>query len=101
MVVISKGMIHEFAKKNAMSKIPLNNWYAKATIADWKKYSDLKNTFGSADAIGNNRFIFNVGGNNYRIVALIHFSIRTIFIRAILTHSEYNFLLKDSKLNIL
>ena len=101
MVVISKGTIHEFVKKHSVAKIPLNNWYQKSSQSNWKNFSEMKKTYGSVDAIGNDRYVFNIGGNNYRIIAMIHFTIRTIFIRAILTHSEYSFLLKESKLNTL
>lgn len=101
MVIISRGIIHDFGKKQPLAKIPLNNWYEKVKVANWKNFTEVKNTFGSADFIGNNRYVFNIGGNNFRIIALIHFNIRTIFIRAILTHSEYNFLSKENKLTLL
>ncbi len=88
-------------RNRPLAKIPLNNWYEKVRVANWKNFTEVKNTFGTADFIGNNRYVFNIVGNNFRIIALIHFNIRTIFIRAILTHSEYNFLSKENKLTLL
>lgn len=99
MVVITKGVIDAFAKKHSNAIIPLNEWYEKTKKAQWRKFSEVKLTFNSVDAIGNDRYIFNIGGNNYRIVAMIHFDIRTVYIRAVLTHPEYDILNKAHKLS--
>ena len=101
MVIITKGIIHAFAAKHSAAAIPLNDWFEKTKNAQWRNFSEIKKTFGSADSIGNNRFVFNIGGNNFRIVAMIHFNIRTLYIRAILTHKEYDFLSKANALNSL
>ena len=98
MVIITKGAIHAFAKKHIDALIPLNDWYDKTKKAQWRKFSKAKLTFNSVDFIGNDRYIFNIGGNNFRIVAMIHFDIRTVYIRAILTHPEYDILNKAGKL---
>ena|SRR6266487_6026402 len=98
MVVITKGAIHAFAKKHTDALIPLNDWYDKTKKAQWRKFSEVKLTFNSVDSIGNDRYIFNIGGNNFRILAMIHFDIRTVYIRAILTHPEYDILNKANKL---
>jgi mRNA interferase HigB len=98
MVIITKGAIHDFAKKHSNTIIPLNEWYEKTKKAQWRKFSEIKLTFNSVDFIGNDRYIFNIGGNNFRIIAMIHFDIRTVYIRAILTHNEYDVLNKADKL---
>ena len=98
MVVITKGAIHAFANKHAPALTPLNDWYAKTKKAEWRKFQDVKLTFNSVDFIGNDRYVFNIGGNNYRIIAMIHFDIRTLYIRAILTHQEYDRLYKAGRL---
>ncbi|HET7117090.1 MAG TPA: type II toxin-antitoxin system HigB family toxin [Hanamia sp.] len=59
-------------------------------LNDWRKFSDVKQTFNSVDNVGNDRFVFNVGGNKYRIVAMIHFTTRTIYIRFVGTHKQYD-----------
>ncbi|MDF7818589.1 type II toxin-antitoxin system HigB family toxin [Runella sp. MFBS21] len=58
--------------------------------ADWAHLMDVKSTFNSVDFVGNDRFVFNIKGNRYRLVALIHFSIRTVYIKFIGTHADYN-----------
>ncbi len=98
MVIITKGAIHAFAKKHPAAAISVNDWYNKTKEAQWGKFSEAKLTFNSVDAIGNDRYIFNIGGNNFRILTMIHFDIRTVYIRAILTHAEYDILNKMNKL---
>ena len=90
MVVISKAKLVEFGIKHADSIEALNRWYEKSRKADWKSFSEMKNTFNSVDAVGNDRYVFNIKGNDYRMVAMIFFDIRTIYIRFIGTHNEYN-----------
>jgi mRNA interferase HigB len=101
MVIITKGAIHEFSRKQPRSTPSLNDWFDKTQEADWRNFQDVKSTFNSVDFIGNDRFVFNVGGNNYRFVAMIHFTIRTLYIRAILTHKEYDGLIAAGRLNSL
>ncbi len=98
MIIISKGIIHAFAARHKNATIPLNDWYEKTKAAQWSKFSEVKATFNSADLIGNDRFVFNIGGNNFRIVAMIHFTIRTLYIRGIFTHREYDTLNRANRL---
>lgn len=90
MVIISKGILVEFGLKHADSIEPLNRWYSLCKKADWKSFSELKQTFNSADAVGDDRYVFNIKGNHYRLVAMIFFDIRTMYIRFIGTHKEYD-----------
>ena len=99
MVIITKGIIHAFIVRHKNATVPLNDWYEKTKAAQWSKFSEVRLTFNSADLIGNDRYVFNIGGNNFRIVAMIHFNIRTLYIRAILTHKEYDALNKVNKLS--
>lgn len=98
MVIITKGIIHSFSAKHATATVPLNDWYEKTKVARWSNFSEVLKTFNSADSIGNDRYVFNIGGNNFRIVAMIHFNIRTLYIRAILTHKEYDAFNKANRL---
>lgn len=98
MVVITKGAIHDFARKHPKSAGPLNDWFDKAAVASWKSFQEVKRTFNTVDSIGEDRYVFDIGGNNFRLIAMIHFTIRTIYIRAILTHNEYDILSKAKKL---
>ncbi len=91
MVVISYAVIRDFIEKNPQAKDVMNNWYRTAEKADWSNFHEIKNMFSnSVDAIGNDRFVFNVGGGNFRIIALIFFDVRTMYIRFVGWHSEYD-----------
>lgn len=60
-----------------------------AKKSSWSKFQDVKASFNSVDYVGNDRYVFNIKGNRYRLVVMIFFDIRTIFIRFIGTHAEY------------
>lgn len=90
MVVISYVKLREFFEIHADAKDALNNWYRLVLQADWSNFHEIKKTFNSVDAVGNDRFVFDIRGNNYRIVAMIFFDIRTIYIRFVGTHKEYD-----------
>lgn len=90
MVILIKKTLLVFAEKHPSAIKPLNNWYEIAKTADWSKLSDIKNTFNSVDYVGNDRYVFNIKGNDFRIVTMIFFDIRTIYIRFVGTHSEYD-----------
>ncbi len=78
-----------FAKKHPAAATALNNWYNIARSADWGKLADVRDVFNSVDYVGNDRYVFNIKGNDFRIVAMIFFDRRTMFIRFVGTHVEY------------
>jgi mRNA interferase HigB len=90
MIIISYGTLRNFFEKHADSKDALNNWYRATLKADWSNYHEVKAMFNSVDAVGNDRFVFNIRGNKYRLVAMIFFDIRTVYIRFAGTHKEYD-----------
>ncbi len=90
MVIISKTVLMEFGRKHADAVAPLNEWWEKTKSADWASLQDTRRTFNSVDYVGNDRYVFNVKGNKYRLVTMIFFDIRTIYIRFMDTHSKYN-----------
>ena len=96
MVVIAKTAINEFCELYPNSQNALLEWYKKTKQADWRDFNELKETFASADYAGYDLYVFNIKGNSYRLIARIFFSIRTVFIRFIGTHTHYdNVDLKD------
>jgi len=101
MVIITKGAIHAFVAEHPGAAAPLNDWYHKTGIASWKNFQQVKATFNAVDYIGHDRYVFDVGGNNYRLIAMIHFSIRTVYMRAVLTHKAYDILSKAGRLQTL
>ncbi|MDT3401023.1 type II toxin-antitoxin system HigB family toxin [Mucilaginibacter terrae] len=90
MVVISYGTLRDFFEKHADSKDALNNWYRLVEQADWANFHEIKAMFNTVDAVGNDRFVFDIRGNHYRIVAMIFFDIRTVYIRFVGTHKAYD-----------
>jgi mRNA interferase HigB len=90
MVVISKTKLIDFGRKYSDAIGALNDWYEKAKESDWASLQDIKRTFNSIDYVGNDRYVFNIRGNRYRLVAMIFFDIRTVYIRFIDTHANYD-----------
>jgi mRNA interferase HigB len=90
MVIISKTVINQFIETHPKAKDSFLDWYLKAKEADWSSFSDVKKTFRTADYVGDDLYVFNVGGNKYRLIARIIFKVRTIFIRFVGTHAEYD-----------
>jgi len=72
------------------SRVALERWYNIAEKAEWKNFSELKVDFSSVDYIGNQHYVFNIKGNDYRLVVVIKFVMGYIFIRFVGTHEEYN-----------
>lgn len=90
MVVISYKIIRDFSEKHKDSQDALNNWYSIMGKSDFANFNELRLIFNSVDAVGNDRYVFNIKGNTYRLVALIHFDVRTVYILFVGTHAEYD-----------
>jgi mRNA interferase HigB len=90
MVIIAKSALTRFSEKHRDTVVPLMEWYDIVSEADWSNVNDVKQTFNSADYVGNERMVFNIKGNRYRLVAAVIFSIRTVYIKFIGTHAEYD-----------
>jgi len=90
MRIIAHRTIIEYAKQNVNAKTALDSWYKMTKTATWKNFQDIKNTFNSVDYVGNQRYVFNIKGNNYRLIGKILFVQQIIYIRFIGTHEEYS-----------
>lgn len=90
MVVISKARLAEFGELYPDAIESLNEWWTKTKEADWSNSQDVKKTFNSVDSVGNDRYVFNIRKNKYRLVTMIHFPVRTVYIRFVGTHKEYD-----------
>jgi len=90
MVILIKSTLTQFGQKHTTALEPLNRWYEIARKANWGNFTEIKKDFNSVDAVGNDRFVFNIKGNEYRLVTMIHFDIRTIYVRFVGTHKEYD-----------
>ncbi|WP_308276118.1 MULTISPECIES: type II toxin-antitoxin system HigB family toxin [Prevotella] len=92
MRIISHRKLRDFyeSKGREDSKIVLERWYQIAEEAEWKNFSDIRVDFPNADYVGNQHYVFNIKGNNYRLIVVIKFTINRIFIRFVGTHKEYD-----------
>jgi len=88
--VISKKSLVLFYNQHFEAKLALEDWYKKVNTSDWNSFSEMKADFNSVDSVGNRRFVFNIKGNHFRIVAMILFVPKRIYIRFVGTHSEYD-----------
>jgi mRNA interferase HigB len=92
MRVVSHKKLREFyeTKGREDSRAALQRWYKIVKKSQWKNLSNLKGDFPDVDYVGNQRYVFNIKGNIYRLVVVIKFTIGYIFIRFVGTHQEYN-----------
>ena len=72
------------------AKGPIDAWWHEAKKANWQSWPEIKAQYGSASILKNNRIVFNLGGNKYRLVVRINFPTQTVFIRFVGTHKEYD-----------
>lgn len=92
MRVISRKMLRDFYNntKYTDSKIPIEVWFKDASKATWKSPTDIKFKYRNASFLKENRIVFNIHGNKYRLIVKVHYNLQTIYIRFIGTHEEYN-----------
>ena len=83
-------MIREYTDQHTDVTEQLNTWYITVKQSDWANFNELRDMFGSVDFVGNDLYVFNIKGNQYRLIVRIKFKIRTIYIRFIGTHKEYD-----------
>ena len=90
MKIWDKELLDKYALKHASVKSVLQYWVDFVEEVEWKSHNELKLDFPSADYVGNNRYVFNIQGNNHRLVVVVVFISGIIKIRFIGTHSEYD-----------
>ncbi len=90
MRIIARSKIIEYYTVHASAEVALEEWYQKTKRAEWTCFADMKRTFNSVDSIGNQHYVFNIKGNDFRLIVVIKFTIKTVLIRFIGTHAEYD-----------
>jgi mRNA interferase HigB len=89
MRVISLKNLREFWSRYPYAEGPLRSWYRVVKQANWQRFADVRAIYRSADLVG--KFtVFNIAGNKYRLIAVIHFDTGCVYIRHVLTHAIYN-----------
>lgn len=89
MHIITRKRLNEFTAKHPRAKAGLQHWYKLMKPAAFRSFAELRAIFPSADQVGR-LTVFNIGGNTARLIAAIHYNRQRIYIRAVLTHGEYD-----------
>jgi mRNA interferase HigB len=90
MRVIALKTLRDFWERYSDVEQALRAWYHDAKRADWKTPSDIKAVYRNASIIGNNRVVFNIKGNQYRLIVAIQYQFGIVYIRFVGTHREYD-----------
>jgi mRNA interferase HigB len=89
MRLISRRPLKQFWEKQPDAETGLRHWVKAFETASWKNFADVRQVFGSADQVG--RFVvFNIAGNKFRLIVVIHYDCQRCYVRHILTHKEYD-----------
>lgn len=90
MRILSRSTLREFWETHPDAEAALKAWYHEAAHANWTNPADIKATHRNVSIIANNRVVFNIKGNRYRLIVAIRYDIGIIFIRFVGTHAEYD-----------
>lgn len=92
MRIVAKRTLREFWEQPGYqdAEQPLKTWYSETSKATWRTPADVKAHYGSASILANDRVVFNIGGNKYRLIVLIRYDTHMVFIRFVGTHAAYN-----------
>ena len=90
MRVIAIGTLREFWRKHADAEVPLRAWFAEASRAQWRTPAEIKASHRNASFLANNRVVFNIKGNNYRLIVAVQYTHGILYIRFVGTHREYD-----------
>ncbi len=90
MRIISKKILKDFWEKHSDCEQQLKAWYQETSSAEWKTPNEIKKEYPSASLLAENRVVFNIKGNSYRLIVKINYEYQMIWIRFVGTHAEYD-----------
>lgn len=90
MRVIAKKHLTAYGKKRPDADQPLRAWYDEAVSAEWRSPKDIKAQYRNASFVGNNRVVFNIKGNDHRLIVAVAYRFGALYIKFIGTHAEYD-----------
>ena len=96
MRIFTEQTLKQFIEKHVESKTAVQEWVSIVKKSDWTCFADIKKTFNTVDYVGNQRYVFNIKGTDFRVVTIVKFTPKFIYIRFIGTHKEYD-KIKDIK----
>ena len=92
--IIKEARLKEYWHVHERAKSPLERWRDATLEAEWKSFPDVRKTFGSADNVRVSdekpAVVFNIGGNNWRLITVIHYNTQIVYVRKFMTHAEYD-----------
>ena len=90
MRIIAKRTLREFWEQQANAEEPLLAWYREVLKEDWDTPAKVKEKYRNASMVGGNRVVFNIKGNDYRLIVRINYPARIVYVRFVGTHAEYD-----------
>lgn len=91
MQIIAKRTLKQFWEREVRAETPLRTWFAVVARAEWRTSQEVKRDFGTTvDFIADNRMIFDIGGNKFRLVVHVSYEYRRVLIKFVGTHGEYD-----------
>ena len=90
MRIIAKGTLKKFWLKHKDCEEQLKSWYNEVSKINWDSPNELKKEYPSASILEDNKIVFNINGNNYRLIVKINYEYNIIWIKFIGTHGEYD-----------
>ncbi len=90
MRIFTEKTLKEYSAIHPEAKTALQDWATKVKKAEWTCFNDIRKSFNSVDYVGNQRYVFNIKGNDYRLVVIIMFRPKLVYVRFIGTHKEYD-----------
>lgn len=89
-IIAKRTLVQFWESGHGDAEQPLKAWHAMAKAASWSDPSEIKAKFSTASFLANNRVVFNIGGNKYRLVVKVEYAIKAVYIRFIGSHTEYD-----------
>ncbi len=91
MQIIARRTLKRFWERHPKAEVPLRNWYTLADKANWATPADVKAMFGTnVDFVHDNRVVFDIAGNNYRLIVHVAYPYKRVLIKFVGTHAEYD-----------
>ncbi|WP_062119613.1 type II toxin-antitoxin system HigB family toxin [Aureimonas sp. AU40] len=91
MQILSKRTLRQFWEVHPQAESPLRTWHALVEKAEWATPNDIKSQFGAnVDFVGDNRVIFDIGGNKFRLIVHVSYTFRRVLVKFVGTHAEYD-----------
>ena len=90
MRIIARKTLREFWEQHPDTEAALKAWYHDVRRADWKTPSDVRQVYTTASIIANNRVVFNIRGNQYRLIVAVNYDYGIVYIRFVGTHQQYD-----------